>query len=217
MSRGQGEAAQRAAGERSSAGGDLRAFIAVDLDAAARAAAAEILRRLRGAPGGDSVRWVRPEALHVTLRFLGQIAPAQVEPLARAVGAQLAGLVPFALALGAVTLFPSPRRPRVVALEVGPQVALAELARAVERGVAAQGFAPEERPFRAHLTLGRVRNANGRAAALAPHGLAAPVGSHCPVSEVVLYRSELRPEGSLYTPLERIRLGGASPTFTPFE
>jgi 2'-5' RNA ligase len=209
MSHERGEAAQAA---------DIRAFIAVDLDAALRAAAAEILRRLRGAPGGDSVRWVRPEALHVTLRFLGQIAPAQVAPLARAVGAQLAGLAPFELALGAVALFPSPRRPRVVALEVEPQAALAELARAVERGVAAQGFTPEERPFRAHLTLGRVRNAgNARAAALAPHGLAAPAGSRCPVSEVVLFRSELRPEGSLYTPLERIRLGGTAPTFTPFE
>ncbi|MDJ0853070.1 MAG: RNA 2',3'-cyclic phosphodiesterase [Myxococcota bacterium] len=181
--------------------GGIRAFIAVDLDDTARAATASLLARLREG-GGRGVRWVRPEALHVTLFFLGNIAPEQVAPLARSVSAEVAPLAPFALELGEVHLFPSPRRARVVALDVAPEDALSELAAAVQRGVVAEGFEPEDRPFRAHLTLGRIKT--GRAPAT--RGLTAG-GASCQVSEVVLFQSELRREGARYTPLERMALG----------
>jgi 2'-5' RNA ligase len=139
------------------ASGDaVRAFFAIELGEPARRAAAEVARRLREAPGGDGVRWVRPEALHVTLRFLGDIAPAQVAPLARRAAGELAALAPFALRLGPAALFPTPRRPRVVALDLAPEAPLTALAAALERAVVAEGFAPEPRAFRAHLTLGRV-------------------------------------------------------------
>jgi len=203
--------AQRASGERSAAPRKdvFRAFIAADLDESARAAAAQLTLRLREGASPD-VRWVRPEALHVTLRFLGNISPEQVEPLGRSVGTAVAEHSPFRLELGAVHYFPSPRRPRVVALELAPEAALVELAAAVERGTRAEGFEPEQRPFRPHLTLGRVKS--GRPPAT--RGLAAPSGSGCAVSEVVLFRSELRREGAKYTPLERMplgaRTGGAS-------
>ena len=179
----------------------IRAFIAVDLDAAARAAAADLLARLR--EGSDrGVRWVRPEALHVTLFFLGSIAPEQVEPIARSVAGEVASVAPFSLELGEVHLFPSPRRARVVALEVAPGDTLSELAAAVRRGAVAEGFESEDRPFRAHLTLGRIKT--GRAPAT--RGLTAG-GASCEVSEVVLFQSELRREGAQYTPLERMSLG----------
>lgn len=182
----------------------VRAFFAVDLDAAARSAAALLVQELRDGPGGDAVRWVRSEGLHVTLRFLGDVESAQVPPLARQVEACVAPLAPFVLTLGRASLFPSPRRPRVVALELAPPEPLAELAAAVERGVVEAGFEPEGRPFRAHLTLGRVR---GRKAP-ATRGLAVPEGTRCPVAEVVLFRSELGRGGSKYTPLERMKLDG---------
>jgi 2'-5' RNA ligase len=160
---------------------------------------------LRARPGGDAVRWVRPENLHVTLRFLGEIAPELQAPLAAHVRAQTAVLAPFALQLGALASFPPSRRPRVVLLELAPGEPLAALAGAVERGVVAAGFAPETRAFRGHLTLGRVRE---RAA---PPSLAAltvpPVAFD--VTESVLFASELHPSGSRYTPLERVPLGGA--------
>jgi 2'-5' RNA ligase len=185
------------------AAGRLRAFIAVDLDAVSRGAAADLLARLREG-SGPGVRWVRPEALHVTLRFLGNIGFEQVAPLRSSVGAAVSGLAPFRLDLGAVQHFPSPRRPRVVALEVAPEANLSELAAAVERGTREQGFEPEDRPFRAHLTLGRMKS--GRAPAT--RGLVAPPGTGCAVEEVVLFRSELRREGARYTPLERMPLAG---------
>jgi len=183
----------------------IRAFFAIDLDEPCRAAAGDLLAALRASPGGEGVRWVRPEALHVTLRFLGDIEPEQVGPLARAVGAEAAGREPFTLVLGAARPFPSPRRPRVVALEVGPEAELAGLAAAVERGTAACGLAPEPRPFRGHLTLGRVKQGRGPATG----GLRVPDGTACPVEEVVLFRSELARSGASYTPLERMGLGGS--------
>lgn len=194
----------RAASRRAEPEDRIRAFFAIDLDDGARQAAWDLLRALREAPGGDDVRWVRREALHVTLRFLGNIAPEQVAPLAAAVGDEVAGTPPFAMTLGDARLFPTPRRPRVVVLEVGPEPELQELAAAVERGTSACGFAPEERSFRAHLTLGRIKRGRGPA----PGDLSAPAGTASPVEEVVLFRSELQRSGAQYTPLEHVALGG---------
>jgi 2'-5' RNA ligase len=181
----------------------IRAFVAIDLDAEARRAAAGWLAQLRAGSDVSAVRWVRPEALHVTLRFLGNVAASRVEAIARAVGAEVARIAPFELALGTPKLFPSPRRPRVVALELEPEAPLAELAAAVERGVVAAGFEAEARRFRAHLTLGRIRG--DRAPAL---GAASAPAARFRVGEAVLFRSDLSPSGSRYTPLERMPLGG---------
>jgi len=175
------------------------------LDDSARRAAAHTGSVLRARAGGDAVRWVLPENLHVTLRFLGDIAPAQVTSLVTHVRAQTEALAPFALELGALGSFPPGRRPRVVVLELAPLAPLAALASAVERGVVAAGCAPEPRAFRGHLTLGRVRE-RGEPPSLA--ALAVPPALF-DVTESVLFASELHPSGSRYTPLERVPLGGA--------
>ena len=182
----------------------LRAFFAIELGESARSQAADVAAGLRARPGGDAVRWVRPEALHVTLRFLGEIAPAQVEPLLAQVRAQTEKVAPFALRLGALGSLPPSRRPRVLLLELEPAAPLAALARAVERGVVAAGCAPEPRLFRAHLTLGRVRGAPPSLAAVdVPPAV-------FDVTESVLFASELHPSGSRYIPLGRAPLGGPS-------
>ena len=207
--------------------GPIRAFFAIELGESARRAAAELARWLREGRGGDGVRWVRPEALHVTLRFLGDIDPARAAPLASRARLETAALRPFVLRLGPAELFPTPRRPRVVALGLEPAAPLEELAGAIERAVVAEGFAPEERGFRAHLTLGRVKTTGprqakraarrGRAESGPPQDRRLPSVTSAPlpaeefaVEEVVLFRSELSPAGSHYTPLERIPLAGAA-------
>ena len=196
-------AARRSRAEFTQAG--LRVFFAIELDGPARRAVADVSSVLRARPGGDAVRWVRPENLHVTLRFLGDIDPARVASLAAHVRAQTAALAPFALRLGALASFPPGRRPRVVVLELAPGEPLAALAEAVERGVVAAGCAPEPRAFRGHLTLGRVREGRTPPALVA---LAVPPAIF-DVTESVLFASELHPSGSRYTPLERVPLGGA--------
>jgi 2'-5' RNA ligase len=183
----------------------IRAFIAIELDDAVRRAAAEVIAALREGPGGDRVRWVRPENLHVTLRFLGDIDPAQVAPIAGNLRRAAADQRRFRLELGRVGAFPSARRPRVVVCDVGPREPLEGLAGAVERAVVEAGFEPERRRFRAHLTLGRV-SGRARSPVTAPVTAA---GESLAVDEIVLFRSQLQRSGAIHTPLERIALGGS--------
>jgi 2'-5' RNA ligase len=190
-----------------SAGEQVRSFFAVAFPGEARAAAAQLARRLRESERGEGVRWARPEAYHLTLRFLGNVAREAIAGLAERVSEEVAPAAPFEIRLGAALLFPSARSPRVVAVAVEPEAALASLAERVERGVVAAGLPAERRPFRAHLTLGRVRNRRFPSV-----GGESPVD--CPafhVGEIVLFQSELRRTGAVYTPLERIALRGESP------
>jgi 2'-5' RNA ligase len=187
----------------------LRTFFALEIGDEARRVVAALVEQLRVDPGCDAVRWGRPEGYHVTLRFLGPTPEDRVPALAAAVRLETAGIEPFTLALGAVGAFPDERRPRVVFVTVEPVEPVAALAAAVERGVVAAGFPPEVRSFHGHLTLGRVREHRRRVRLPAN---ACPAPARFPVDAVVLLRSELSSEGSTYTPLERIALGGvASP------
>jgi len=186
----------------------VRAFFAIAFgDEAQRAVAAEIAR-LRARPGAEALRFVRPEAVHVTLRFLGEIPRERVGPLVAAAGAGVARIAPFAATLGGVHAFPSPRRPRVVALALEPEAPLAALAAALERGVVAAGFAPEPRGFRAHATLARVRPGRRLAPGFVTDEAPAAAPLSFPVHEVVLFASTLAQDGAHYTPLERLSLGG---------
>jgi 2'-5' RNA ligase len=188
----------------------LRTFFALEIGDEARRAAAALVERLRGeleGTGHGVVRWGRPEDYHVTLRFLGPTPAERVPALAAAVGRETAGIAPFALALGPLGAFPDERRPRVVFVAVEPPEPVAALAAAVERGVVAAGLPPEARPFHGHLTLGRVRERRLRVR-LPEAERAAPAPFL--VDAVVLFRSDPSPEGSTYTPLARIPLGGVT-------
>jgi 2'-5' RNA ligase len=203
-----GGSAQRGAAERSS-GASIRAFFAIELSEPARRAAAELAAALCARPGGDAVRWVRPESLHVTLRFLGDVEPGRAEALAAQVREQVAALAPFELRLAGLGSLPPNRRPRVLVLELEPQEPLAALALAVERGVVAAGCAPERRAYRGHLTLGRVRE---RGAPPSLEGLPVPPADFA-VGEAVLFASQPQPGGSVYTPLARAALRGGPNEF----
>ncbi len=189
----------------------LRTFLAAEIGDEARQVAARWIERLRREPWGDAVRWTRAEALHVTLRFLGATSEDHVAPLTTTLRRETATIAPFTVQLGSLDVFPHARRPRVLFLGLAdePPGALADLAAAAERAAVAAGFAPEPRPFRGHLTLGR-RHQQRRWLRL-PEDERAEAAAFV-VDSVVLFRSQLSSAGSTYTPLERIALGGvASP------
>jgi len=183
----------------------MRLFFAVPAPPAVRDAlgawAHEMRRR---APGW---RWVDPSLVHLTLRFLGDTDPARVEPIAASVR-EIAGRVPrHAVQVRGWGVFPSPSRPRVLWVGLAGELApLAGLAGEVEAAARALGFAPEERAFRAHLTLARAaRDAPPRPPG--PPDPERPDFGPMPVDEVVLYRSHLGPAGPTYEPLARLPLG----------
>jgi len=188
----------------------VRAFVAVPLPAGLRAAIGERIRALHAKPNGDAVRWVRPESLHLTLRFLGNVAVQDVAELAASVGEALSDAGAFSVKLGPPQAFPAPRRPRGIVLGAVPEEPLAGLAARVETAVCAHGFAPERRKFRAHVTLGRLRSR--RFPALDRQ---APDPSEWWVDRVVLFESELARDGARHRPLETIFLGSATSVAPP--
>ncbi|WP_051324032.1 RNA 2',3'-cyclic phosphodiesterase [Candidatus Solirubrobacter pratensis] len=177
-----------------------RLFVALDLPPGVRAA----LAAAGAAADPDVWRPVAPDSLHLTLAFLGSRPPADVEAIARVLEAQ-AGTPAPRLALGDALLLP-PRRARVltVALEDSGG-ALGELQAGVSSGLEAAGvYTPERRPYRAHITVARVRPhaQPPRAAEAHLERLAFSAG------RLTLYRSQLHPKGSRYSPLRAVSLAG---------
>ncbi|MCA9510237.1 MAG: RNA 2',3'-cyclic phosphodiesterase [Myxococcota bacterium] len=190
----------------------VRAFFAVGLEEPLRAEAREVAERLRErvraarrhTPRAVEARFANEEGWHVTLRFLGDLALPQVGELAARAREAVAAIAPFEIRLGRAITFP-PRRPRVLALDVAPHEPLETMAMALDRAAVEGGLAGEARPFRAHVTLARSRGAGFRERDA--EGVAAAGRARQWVRDVVLFESDLRPDGARYTPLERVALG----------
>ncbi len=183
----------------------MRAFFAVELPVAVHAAVSRGTSELRGCL--PAARWVRPEGVHVTLRFLGEQEPTLLATLADRVAGELKALAPVEVRLGGGGFFPHTRRPRVAWLG-GQAPGLEGWAAAIERCATALGTEPEERPFSLHVTLARLDRPWG-AADVETYSIAVSKWrlAEFTAREVVLFSSELRPSGPVYTPLRRIAAG----------
>jgi 2'-5' RNA ligase len=186
----------------------MRCFIAVNLPAETRQALAAATAPLRAAH--LPVRWTVADGLHVTLRFLGEIGDETASGIAASLSGAVASVRRFELGLGGLGAFPDLARPRVVWAGVEPHPALELLANDVARVVLPFGFAPELRPFRPHVTIGRARPGARRSAFAPLEPLASAVGwaAVVPVESVDLMQSTLAPSGATYRVLHRAVLGG---------
>jgi 2'-5' RNA ligase len=196
----------------------VRAFIAIELPPDVLAQVTRLQSRVRQDLPPGLVRWVRPEGIHLTLKFLGDIDPARVPEIEQAMRRACAPHAPFTLHAEGLGCFPNPNRPRVVWVGVTPAGRgdpLPSLQRAVERAVAPLGFPTERRGFHPHLTLGRVRNRQkpDELAALGAYVTRAKVRvGQLYVSAVRLMRSELLPSGAVYSALATVPLTAHSDT-----
>jgi len=187
----------------------LRAFLAVEPPAAVRGEIAGIQERLKKTVRGV-IRWVRPAGIHLTLKFFGNIPPPAVDLISGAVAARTVGVAPFDLTVRTVGVFPDLNRPRVVWLGMAGEVErLLVLQKSLDREFGTLGFPREERPFRAHLTLGRIKSPKGLVglARAVETGETTTAGSFR-AEELILFRSELTPQGALYTRLAAFPLRG---------
>ena len=182
----------------------LRAFIAVEVAAEAKEALAQVVARWRQlAP--STVRWVDSQGLHLTLKFLREIPPQQVEGVTTAMRQAAEGVRPFTLDLGDAGAFPNPRRPRVLWVGVtGELEPLGQLYQRLEAGLAGVGFPREGRTFFPHLTLGRVRDPQ----TVIPLPGEAVSQVRWQVDHLSLIQSTLTPSGALYTRLSEVTLRG---------
>jgi len=188
-----------------------RLFFAVELPADVRERAYEIGRRLARAAGG-AVKWVEVENLHVTLKFVGGVPVGRVDEVVAAGRVAAAAGRSVELVLGGAGAFPSARSPRVLWIGVSGEIEpLGRVAAELDRLLSEAGLAePEGRPFKPHLTLGRVRR-GARAPELtsALAELSNSQAGRVTVEDFVLMRSHLSPRGPAYEVVERFRLSAA--------
>lgn len=184
----------------------MRLFVAVHLTEEVRGRLAAAQDRLRAVQA--QVSWVRPGNIHLTLKFLGEVAPARLADIRRALADAARQAAPFEASLVGLGSFGG-RTPRVVWAGVADGAErLATLAGQVDATLHGIGFARESRPFAPHLTLGRVRSPQRAAELLG--GLRAEAREEfgrIPVATVFLMESRLDPQGSIYTVVDGFPLG----------
>ena len=185
-----------------------RVFFALPVSVQAEQQLQELASELRfdldnGLTPEAVLRWVRPENYHITLAFLGNIQPRDVERLhrvalsvveefAEAVTGSRAGL----LQITTVEWFPSPLKPRLLVASVADNSALQQLQRSLSRALRSEGFRLEKQAFRPHITLARGK------ALVAPQNMSGiKMNIETEMDELVLFNSTLSPAGSRYSPL----------------
>jgi 2'-5' RNA ligase len=186
----------------------IRAFIAVKLPETVLAAIDGVQERF--AAHGFNVRWVTTGNIHLTLKFLGEVDEDKVDGIAAVLTEALHGFAPLRLAAAGVGVFPSVKRARVIWVGLSGQLSeLSALQRSIEDRLATIGYPREKRPFSGHLTLGRVK---GPIAAsrltTAMDAFRVFASETFEVDRVVLFKSDLRPTGALYTELRQVTLSG---------
>ncbi len=195
--------------------GVLRAFIAIDLPAEVRQNLSKVMHKLQQDLAGYPIRWVTPGNIHLTLKFLGDVSEQNLNVLTHLLEGEVQTHPPFEFSVGQLGAFPDVRRPRVIWIGVEAPDELFGLQRGVDHVMAKLGYARERRAYQPHLTLGRVaRNASGSQLREIGHHLREThvgfLGS-VRATEVHLYRSDLRPEGPIYTRLFTSQLNPAAP------
>jgi len=189
----------------------IRSFVAIELGDSMQQALDRLQHQLSIGASARMARWVSPQSIHLTLKFLGDIPERQVDEISAALRRACAGHAPFEVRLTDAGCFPSSNRPRVIWVGVGGEVApLLSLQASIDQELGRLGFAREKRGFTPHLTLARIRDWVGpgerRELAARLSMLQVPPAS-MPVRSVAFIRSDLRPSGAVYSLLSTTPLG----------
>jgi RNA 2',3'-cyclic 3'-phosphodiesterase len=183
----------------------LRAFIAVEIPQHTRQMIERQSARLRQSLGDDLVRWVPSENMHLTLKFLGDVASSHLNFLKQMISQTADSHAPFDLQVGGLGCYPNPRSPRVIWIGIHAPPTLASLQKNIEAGSVRLGYERDERAFSPHLTIGRVRqNANPADLPKVRAALSSIQFGDMEIARVDsvhLFKSDLTPSGSIYTNL----------------
>jgi 2'-5' RNA ligase len=181
-----------------------RVFCAIELPSVVREKISEHITRLRTAAPDSSTSWVRPENVHLTLKFVGEIPLDRIKDLTQAAANAAAGFPPFEIVIGNTGSFPKHGTPRVLWLGVDDYSGkLAELQASLDDECLQLGFAKEARGFNPHLTIARGRKPHGARALALAHKEIGFVPTEVGVRELIVIRSELSSKGSNYTAISR--------------
>jgi len=182
----------------------LRAFIAVELPLEIRQNVQQATSSLRR-DTGSLIRWMALENMHLTLKFLGDIPSSNVKALTQLIHAQADSFNSFDIHLTGIGSFPNPKRPRVIYIGIHPPAELEAFQRQMESATRRLGYNQEERAFTPHLTIGRVRqhvsaDDQQKIRRALEESTIDSLGK-ARVNSVHLYKSDLKPNGPIYTKL----------------
>ena len=186
----------------------IRSFLAIELPKPILTKIGEVQGDLRSTHA--EVTWVNAEKIHLTLKFFGNIEESRIDPIFRSIEEPVRKTLPFSLKVRGVGAFPHLKNPRVIWIGlVDEKEVLTSFQKQIETQLEKIGFQPENRPFHPHLTLGRMKSSRGK------EELVGRMEKHreeefgdFQVERVVLFKSDLKPSGPIYTLLRELRLGG---------
>jgi 2'-5' RNA ligase len=185
----------------------IRVFIAIIPSLALQQAFAEVRTVFQRQADSAHLRWVKPEHVHLTLKFLGNVLPEKIAPVRQAMDRAVVGHAAFTLLARGLGCFPNRSRPRVLWMGLEPHPTLTQLQQRLEAELAPLRFAPEDRPFRPHLTLARMPQG------LSPTQLGSLLQTYhthgfgeVAVEQLHLFQSQLQREGAVYTMLHSVML-----------
>ena len=188
-----------------------RTFVAIELPDALRARLIEHIQQLRSELPDTRASWSREQNLHLTLKFLGDVSVGEIPNLSNAIARAVSGLKPFELMVAGCGVFPLRGRPNVLWIGVSPsahptsntQHPISLLHSAIENECAAAGFSREQRAFHPHLTVARLRKTGGERGLAEAHENLGFRPETFPVSEVVVFKSQLLHQGSKHSAISR--------------
>ncbi len=183
----------------------MRVFIGNEISEAIKAELIRLRAELRQAEA--EVTWTKPENVHLTLRFLGEIEERRLDELKQLCAETAAEFQPFTLRLKDTGYFPNFRQPRVLWVGLAGEMEVAkQLQKQLDAELIARGFNQEDKPFKPHLTIGRVKSNRNVKALVAKADMYTLPELAFEVGEIVLFKSELRPSGADYTALSKSRM-----------
>lgn len=187
----------------------IRSFLAVELPPEVLNEITGIQERIKKSLQG-TVSWVRPSGIHLTLKFFGNIAESDIPNISLVVQNAVANIRPFSLNVRKIGIFPDVKRPRVLWLGLDGDIdVLIRLQRETDSGFQGCGFPKEDRPFRPHLTLARIKEPKGviGLAKIVEKSEDYKAGSFT-VGSLTLFKSELTPKGAIYSKLAHFPFAG---------
>jgi 2'-5' RNA ligase len=188
-------------------GTQWRVFCAFELPESLRSRIQSHVQKVREAVTDAAASWSRPENIHLTMKFFGNVDQAKALVISDVLARVAKEFSAVGIAVGGTGVFPRPSRPQVLWIGIDDRTgALAKLQKRLEDECAREGFPKEDRAFRPHLTIARIRNPHNANRLAEAHLKLEFASVEVSLSELVLFRSELSPKGSKYTPISRARL-----------
>lgn len=184
----------------------IRTFIAIEIPEPIKKSIAKIQDEL--IREGAHIAWVKPQKIHITLKFLGAVEEKLIDNMATALTEIAHQTRPFVVQVHGIGAFPNLKRPKVIWIgAVSENKALENLASTIDAQFNQFGFEKEMRPFRAHLTLGRVKGMRGIDSVMkkVENNKDYEGGNFTP-AQLVIMKSDLKPTGAIYTPLKIITI-----------